>query len=107
PEIGGSHMEEVARGPLMFRHIAQPRAESGEVSGHYHPKAKVLTRAGYISRPCFIHDGERLILPAFGAYTGGLNCTASPLAALFTDAAQCILTGTTTVVVPMPKRASA
>lgn len=107
PDIGGSHMEEVARGPLQFRHIAHPRADSGEVSGHYHPKAKVLTRAGYVSRPCFIHDQIRLILPAFGAYTGGLNCTASPLASLFSADAECILTGPTTTTIPLPSMADA
>ncbi len=107
PDIGGSHMEEVSRGPLTFRHIARPRSNAGEVSGHYHPKTRVATRAGTLSRPCFVHDDTRLILPAFGAYTGGLNCTASPLASLFSDNARCILTGKTTSTVPLITRASA
>lgn len=107
PDIGGSHMEEVSRGPLTFRHIAHPRASQGEISGHYHPKTKVTTRAGVLSRPCFVHDTRRAILPAFGAYTGGLKCTAGPFAGLFADDARCILTGKITATVPLVTRASA
>jgi len=107
PEIGGSHMAEAARGPLTFRHIALPRAEPGEVSGHYHPKAQVPTRAGMVSRPCFIHDGTRLILPAFGAYTGGLPSESPSLQGLFGDAAVCILIGDKTTTLPMRPRQTA
>ena len=58
---------------IRFRHIASPDAMGGEVSGHYHPKARIKTRARAISGRCFIHDGRRMIMPAFGAYTGGLS----------------------------------
>lgn len=105
--VGGSTMEEVARGPLTFRHIALPRAEPGEVSGHYHPKMQVATRAGRVSRPCFVADRRRLILPAFGTYTGGLSCAESTLQALFGPEAICILTGETTTVLPLISRESA
>ena len=101
PGLGGTHLEEVARGPLTFRHIALPRAEPGEVSGHYHPKARVATQAGHVSRPCFIQDGQRLILPAYGVYTGGLTSAEPDLQALFGDDAVCILTGTSMVSVPL------
>ncbi|MHA3977724.1 ligase-associated DNA damage response endonuclease PdeM [Halovulum sp. GXIMD14794] len=101
PGLGGTAMEEVSRGPLTFRHIAHPRTEPGEVSGHYHPKMSVPTRAGTISRPCFVHDTRRLILPAFGTYTGGLSCTSGPLQTLFEDDAVCILTGSKTAAVPL------
>lgn len=47
--------------------------KKGQVTGHYHPKARVNLKLRRISAPCFIHDGSRLILPAFGAFTGGLN----------------------------------
>jgi len=107
PGIGGTSMEEVSRGPLTFRHIAMPRAEAGEVSAHYHPKTRVRTRAGMVSRPCFIHDARRLILPAFGTYTGGLNCTSESLQTLFEDDALCILTGRATTSVPLRRRESA
>lgn len=107
PEIGGSHMEEVARGPLTFRHIARPRAEAGEISGHYHPKTRVLTRAGAVTRPCFVYDARRAILPAFGTYTGGLSCTSGPLQTLFEDDAICVLTGKATASVPLRPRQTA
>ncbi len=58
-------------------------ASTGEVSAHYHPKARVLTRAGAVSRPCFVASSQRLLLPAFGAYAGGLDVTHPALAALF------------------------
>ena len=108
PEIGGSYMEELARGALTFRHIAQPRAGAGEVSGHFHPKMRLSTAAGTVSRPCFIHDSRRLILPAFGCYTGGLPATAPDLAELFEPDAVCILTGGSgTTKVPLNARRSA
>ena len=67
--LGGEHVSELALGSLCFRHIADVDAEPGEVSGHYHPKAKVR----HMSRPCFMRDAGRLILPAYGCYTGGLD----------------------------------
>ncbi len=59
------------------------RTLGGEVSAHFHPKARVLTRAGAVSRPCFVASSQRLLLPAFGAYAGGLDVTHPALAALF------------------------
>jgi len=47
--------------------------KTGQIIGHYHPKARVNLKLRRISAPCFIHDGNRLILPAFGTFTGGLN----------------------------------
>ena len=71
--LGGRHLAELALGPLAFRHAARPEAAAGEVSGHYHPKLRLPVRGGGVTRPCFLVDGARLILPAFGAYTGGLT----------------------------------
>jgi uncharacterized protein len=56
---------------LVFRHEAEPGAVH-EISGHFHPKARVVHRGSSVERPCFAEDGCKLILPAFGAYTGGL-----------------------------------
>ena len=70
--LGGHVRDALVDGPLVFRHAAAAAAE-GEVSGHYHPKATVAGRGGRVSAPCFVADGRRLILPAFGAYTGGLD----------------------------------
>lgn len=68
---------------LIFRHIAGDNVPGDrlEISGHYHPKASVSARGRRITRPCFISDHQRLIMPAFGAYTGGLNITAPAIQA--------------------------
>ncbi len=60
-------------GRLLFRHEPAPRPELGEIAGHLHPVAKVRAETRLIRRRCFATDGDRLIMPAFGAYTGGLN----------------------------------
>lgn len=70
--IGGRAAPEILDGPLVFRHAAIPGA-SGEVSGHLHPAATVSTGATTVRGRCLVHDETRLILPAFGAYAGGLD----------------------------------
>jgi DNA ligase-associated metallophosphoesterase len=96
--IGGSHRAEVTIGDLTFRHIADPM-QSNEISGHYHPKARL---AG-LSRPCFLADRQRLILPAYGAFTGGLWCDHPALATLMQPGALAILTGAKARAIPMPR----
>lgn len=59
---------------IIFNHEAQPET-SFEISGHYHPKIEIIHKKGRVSRRCFVEDGVRIILPAFGAYTGGLSIT--------------------------------
>jgi hypothetical protein len=82
--LGGRVVErELRLGPLAFRHQAQPLFAAGEVSGHYHPKASVDVRGRRLSGRCFVVDGQRLVLPAFGAYAGGLDVFEPPLRALF------------------------
>jgi hypothetical protein len=100
--LGGAHLRQLTLGPLTFRHIATPGAH-GEVSGHYHPKARLSLRGRMLSRPCFLVDEARLILPAYGAYTGGLATGAPPLATLMSAGAQAILTGPTPCAIPMPR----
>lgn len=100
--IGGSHLAEFETGPLIFRHIAQAGAK-GEVSGHYHPKASVKLKSGSMSRPCFLMDENRVILPAFGAYTGGLKSTDPAFSPLFSDPALAVLTGSQALPIPMPR----
>ena len=97
-ELGGTHLAEHRDGGLTFRHIAMPGCAPGEVSGHYHPKAS--TRMS--SRPCFIADETRLILPAFGCYTGGLRWTTPELRRLFSERATAYLTGRKVLAVPVP-----
>ena len=88
--------------PLTFRHIAKP-GKSGEVSGHYHPKATVRTRHRTITRPAFLFDSDRVILPAYGTYTGGLRSHDEALAGLMRREARAILTGPTPRLVDMPR----
>lgn len=93
--LGGSHLAEVSLGPLTFRHIAQHSAVA-EVSGHYHPKLRVAGQ----SRPCFVTDGRKLILPAFGTYTGGMSARDKDLRGLLQDRAMAVLTGQVARPVP-------
>ncbi|MDB5372157.1 MAG: putative phosphoesterase [Belnapia sp.] len=86
-------------GPLVFRHQARPSASrfasapGVELSGHFHPKATMPTRAGGITRPCFVADARRVILPAFGAYAGGLDARDPAIAGLFPRGARAFLLG--------------
>ena len=99
-DLGGEHRTELTLGPLTFRHIALLGAR-GEVSGHYHPKMRVAGQ----SRRCFLLDGARLILPAFGTYTGGLSSDSLAFSGLMEDDAIAILTGRKALPVPIPKDA--
>jgi len=100
--LGGTHLAELALGPLCFRHIAKPGSRA-EISGHYHPKASITARGRSISRPCFLYDRDRVILPAFGTYTGGLRSTAPDLSRLMRPEARAVLTGPVAQVIPMPR----
>lgn len=101
-ELGGTHLATLSEGPLRFRHIALHGAQ-GEISGHYHPKARVALQSRSITRACFLRDESRLILPAYGTYTGGLHCHSEPLCRLMGDGAQAILLTTPPLAVPMPR----
>jgi len=68
---------------VALRHEARADDAGPEISGHFHPKTDMIHKGGRIARPCFIEDGVRLILPAFGAYTGGLAVTHASIAGLF------------------------
>jgi DNA ligase-associated metallophosphoesterase len=69
--IGGSFGAALAIGALVFRH--EPTGAQGEIAGHLHPVARVGGRGHMVTRRCFASDGTRLIMPAFGAFAGGLN----------------------------------
>ena len=105
-DLGGTHLSEYTIRTLTFRHIAQAGA-AGEISGHYHPKATLPTRARAISRAAFLVDAARIIMPAYGTYTGGLRSDSAVLSALMDDTAVAIMTGPKPVQVPMPRRATA
>ena len=75
--LGGHCVEELERGGLVFEH--QPRrGAKGLVAGHLHPAARVAADGRSVRRPCFVHDGRMLILPAYGASTGTLNILSAP-----------------------------
>ena len=101
-DLGGTHLDTLYEPPLIFRHIASPGSRA-EVSGHYHPKARLSARGRGVSRPCFLLDDARLILPAYGTYTGGLRSSAEPLTALMAADARAILLAAPPVLVPMPR----
>ncbi|MCC7428628.1 MAG: ligase-associated DNA damage response endonuclease PdeM [Alphaproteobacteria bacterium] len=81
--LGGAAHEALRITPFTFRHEALPGAPAGEICGHHHPRAAIATEARRIARPCFVTDGRRLMLPAFGAYTGGLDVRDPAIAGLF------------------------
>ncbi|WP_442970668.1 ligase-associated DNA damage response endonuclease PdeM [Roseomonas sp. USHLN139] len=92
--LPGTAVDELQLGPLTFRHEGRPGNAAGfELSGHFHPKAALATRCGPVERPCFLADARRVLLPAFGAYTGGLAITAPPIAALFPRGGRAFLLG--------------
>ena len=71
--LGGEAMEEMTLAGVVLRHAPQALETRGELSGHLHPAARVSSASGTVRRRCFAANGQRCILPAFGAYTGGLN----------------------------------
>ena len=80
-DLGGAVASEVAIGAIAFRH--EPTGASGEIAGHLHPKARVATRGRSMERRCFACDGARAVMPAFGAYTGGLSIRDEAFAKIF------------------------
>jgi DNA ligase-associated metallophosphoesterase len=83
PDIGGQFADVLALGALTLRHEPGDDAGDGEISGHLHPVARVAQRGRAVSRRCFAGDGRRLVLPAFGAYAGGLNVRDRAILGLF------------------------
>jgi DNA ligase-associated metallophosphoesterase len=81
--LGGEVVESLRLGGLIFRHEPRTELEPGEVAGHLHPCARVAKWGRSVRRRCFVSDGLRLILPSFGAFTGGLDVGDAAFAALF------------------------
>ncbi|MEM6712275.1 MAG: ligase-associated DNA damage response endonuclease PdeM [Pseudomonadota bacterium] len=83
--VPGTSLDTLRLQNITFRH--EPGGElaedEGEVAGHLHPAARVIGKGGSTRRPAFAHDGTRLIMPAFGAYAGGLCLSAQPFKSLF------------------------
>jgi len=87
----------MALGALVLRHEPRAGPQRGEVSGHLHPAAKVAGRGGRVRRRCFVTDGARVVLPAFGAYAGGLNVKDQAFSGLFTTRPLAATLGSATV----------
>ena len=83
--LPGRVVGEMDLGPLFLTHEPLPQARAGEVAGHLHPCARVVAHGRMVRRSCFVTDGRRLILPAFGAFTGGLNVLDVAIAGLFDE----------------------
>lgn len=81
--LPGEIIDEMTLESLLLRHEPQSGAQPGEVAGHLHPAARIAGRGGRVRRRCFVTDGSRVVLPAFGAYAGGLNVKDEAFSSLF------------------------
>ncbi len=70
---GGTMVDELQLGPLLLRHEAHPGRQQAEISGHFHPRLRISARGRSQARPCAVISQDKLILPAFGALTGGMD----------------------------------
>lgn len=84
--LGGSVTAELAVGGLVFRHEPSLIPQPGEIAGHLHPCATVTRHGRSLRRRCFAADGIRMVMPAFGAYAGGLDVGEAAIADLFVGA---------------------
>ncbi len=84
--LNGRCAQELAVGPVLFRHEPSGSADC-EIAGHLHPAARVAGKFGSTRRSCFVSNGRRVVLPAFGAYTGGLNILDPAFGPVFRHAA--------------------
>ncbi|MFF9549580.1 ligase-associated DNA damage response endonuclease PdeM [Methylobacterium fujisawaense] len=81
--VGGRYADALILGGLVLRHEPSPEPVPGEIAGHLHPCGKVAMRGRAVRRRCFVTDGTRLVMPAFGAYAGGLNVRDKAIEGLF------------------------
>jgi DNA ligase-associated metallophosphoesterase len=86
-DLPGETVQELAVGGLVFRHEPSKGLVAGEVAGHLHPCARIVQRSRSVRRRCFASDGARLVMPAFGAFTGSLNVLDRAYKGLFRNGA--------------------
>ena len=84
--LGGECRSHLAWGDLLFAHEPR-RGQAGLIAGHLHPAARVFINGRSVRRPCFVHDGRLLLLPAYGSSTGTLNILSPAFAGLLDHAA--------------------
>ena len=88
----GNYLNSFSKSAITFRHIAL-RGENGEISGHYHPKISVKLSNANVVRACFIADQNKIIMPAYGTYTGGMSVRSDEIKELVDQDASVMLTG--------------
>lgn len=82
-DLGGRTLSELKLGALVFRHLPSDGPAPGEIAGHLHPCARVIGRGRSVRTRCFASDGERMVMPSYGALTGGLNVLDTAFAPIF------------------------
>jgi DNA ligase-associated metallophosphoesterase len=90
PRAGGRVCSELRLGGLVLRHEPALGGDTHEIAGHMHPAAKLSMYGTTLRRPCFVGDGRRLVMPAFGTFTGGLNVLDGAFRALFGGGAMAV-----------------
>lgn len=83
PTLGGSVTDQLVIGGIRFAHVPSHGQMSPEIAGHMHPAARLSLYGHVIRRPCFVGNSRRLLLPAFGTFTGGLNVLDAAFMPLF------------------------
>ncbi|MBY0558944.1 ligase-associated DNA damage response endonuclease PdeM [Hyphomicrobium sp.] len=81
--LAGYVMPEIVVGGIALRHEPHAGAGTHEIAGHFHPAARLLFHGTSLRRPCFVGNRLRLVMPAFGAFTGGLNILDAAFEPLF------------------------
>ncbi|MEM6973480.1 MAG: ligase-associated DNA damage response endonuclease PdeM [Pseudomonadota bacterium] len=104
--LPGDWVGELTLGPFELRHIAAstpPAPGRAEISAHFHPRAEILRRGARVRRRCFLADAKRVILPAFGTYTGGLDVRHPCMSGLVGADAAALMIGRRVVPVPLDR----
>ena len=100
--LGGSFLNALEIEKLNFQHIANAE-DRFEISGHYHPKIRIIIKGQFFTKRCFLVDENRVILPAYGTYTGGLYCNRDPLRSIMQQKAIALMTGKEIYPIPISK----
>lgn len=89
--LGGDVMTEALVDGVLLRHAAEMGELRPEISGHYHPKIRLSLRGRHVARACFVKGGNRIILPAFGSLTGGLDVNHEQIRKVVGDAGEALV----------------